>query len=420
MLDPATKRDERVNLWVKDGVIEFCEPGETQLDSDTETINADSLVAAPGFIDMSSDFGDRGYEYKEGLLNGAKAAVNGGFTDVVISPNTDPVIDNGTVIEYIKNKTFDLPVSIHCAGAVTKELKGEHITQMLEMNDHGAVYFTNADKSIPTTQVLKRAFDYASSKDLLIAEHAEDKSLADNSSMNESALSHKLGLKGFPHIAEEIIVSRDILMAEYCGNRRLHFKRISTAYSTELIREAKNRELRISAETSPHYFYFDQNKVTSFKTYYKVNPPLREKDDINALIKALKENVIEVITSDHKPAALHEKDVEFENAPYGINGMEATVGLSIDALYHKNKMELIDVVAKFTSNPRKLMKLDQVSFDKGSEAKITILDPEKEWIYSKENSLSSATNNPYEHMKIKGKPEYVINGVHLFKSVLGK
>lgn len=418
LINPDKAIDDTFNLWIKEGVIKYIGKGESSLDSDTEIINAENLVAAPGFIDMHAEIGEPGYEYKEDFISGSASAVNGGFTDIVMMPNTEPVIDNAAVIGFIKDKTKDLPVTYHIAGALTQKLEGNHIAEMLEMSDNGAVMFTNGDRSVKSSEVLKHAFDYASSKDLLISVHCEDAALTNNASMNESALSYKLGLKGYPRISEEIIVFRDIKMAEYTGNRKLHIQHISTRNSVEIIKDAKAKDLRVTCEVAPHNFILDESNIESYYTHFKVNPPLRKNDDMQALIEGLKNGTIDVIVSDHKPSALHEKDVEYELAPNGIINLETTVGLSLTYLHHNNNFDLNSLIKLFTVNPRNILGLDQVDIAEDKNAKLTILDTNAEWVVNVSKFKSKATNSPYNGFKLKGKPVYVINNNNFIKTDL--
>lgn len=417
-INPDENFDEIVNIWIKDGIIEYIGKEENKLDSNTEIVESNNLIVSPGFFDMNATVGEPGFEYKEDLKSISEAALNGGFTDILIMPNTEPVIDNATVIEYIKTKSENLDVNIHISGALTQKLEGNHISEMLEMSDHGALLFTNDLNPIQNSDVLKRAFDYIAPYDLLIATHCEDKSLTHNASMNESELSFRLGLKGNPKIAEEIEVIRNIKIADYSGNRRLHLQHITTEGSIEFIRQAKINGLRVSCEVSPQHFILDENVVSSYNSNYKMNPPLRQSNDINSIIDAIKEGIVDVIVSDHKASALHEKDVEYELAPNGIINLETAVGLSLNTLLHKHNIELQKLIELFAINPRKILNLDVPSIKAGQKAVLTFIDPNEEWVVDINKFKSKSTNTPFNNYVLKGKPKFVINNNKFIKSTL--
>lgn len=418
VINPSQNLDKRVNLYIKNGIIEHCTEDDCTVDTNAQILDGSDLVAAPGFIDIHTHLREPGFEYKETIKSGTAAAANGGFTAVVCMPNTEPPIDDITVVEYIKNKSKDLLVDVYIAGAISQKREGKLISPMLELDDAGVVMFTDDGTCVHSPEMLKRAFDYASTRDLLIAEHCEEHSLTKNFAMDECHLSIKLGLKGYPAVAEEIIVARDIALAEYCGNRRLHLQHLSTKGSIELVRNAKKKGLRVSCEVTPHHLILSRDLLESYNTNLKMNPPLRSKNDINALIEGIKDGTIDCIATDHAPHALHEKDVEFEKAPYGITGLETAMGLIINNLHHLYNISLNKIVELLSTNPRKLLKLNEIKIAKGEKANLTIFAPNEEWIVNKNNFQSISKNMPYDGMKLKGRPKFTINNGKIWSSKL--
>lgn len=415
ILNPAQKLDKRMNLWAKDGTIEYLNMDKPNLDNDTEHVDGSEMVCTPGFFDMHVHFCEPGYEYKENMKTGTQAAANGGFTGVLIMPDTDPVIDNAVVVEYIKQIAKDMLVDINISAALTKGREGTHLSPMIELYDHGVKMLTDEPASVQSPEVMRRVFDYAGTKDMLISQNCQEMSLTEDFSMNEGALSDKLGLKGYPFVAEEMIVARDILLSEYCDKRRFHVSHLSTQGSVRTVREAKKRGLRISSEVAPHYFVLDDRKISTFDTNYKVNPPLRRQRDIDAIFEGLADGTIDCIVSDHKPHALHEKEVEFEISPYGIIGLETLFGLCMTYLVHKGHIDLNTLIEKITVNPRKLLKLPQVMIEEGREANLTIVAPNENWTVDREQFKSKAQNTPFDGYPLKGKPKYAINNGQVYR-----
>jgi len=262
---------------------------------------------------------------------------------------------------------------------------------------------------VMNSEVMRRAFDFSSSRDLLISQHCEDQNLTKDFAMNESVLSYKLGLRGYPDVAEEIIVSRDLKLASYLGNRRYHVSHISTTGAINVVREAKKKGLRVSCEVTPHHFSLNQDVLVGYNTNHKMNPPLRNQEDVNTIIEALRDGTIDCIASDHAPHALHEKDVEFEKAPYGIIGLETSLGLTLTNLMHTGVLTLSQVIEKMSVNPRKILNLPAVEIKVGAKANLTIFDPNEEWIVDKKNFQSKSKNTPFDGFKLKGKPKFTIN-----------
>lgn len=416
IVDPIEQIDKTLNIWLKDGVIAYLGDSVPNIDSDTDTIDASDLVCAPGLYDMHVHLREPGFEYKETIKSGAEAAANGGFTGVLCMPNTSPVIDDTTVLNYIKDKSKDLLTDVNISATITKGEEGEQLSPMFELDDAGALLFTDDGKSIEKSEVMRRAFDYAATRDLLISQHCEEHSLTDNYAMNEGILSYKLGLKGYPSVAEEIIASRDIVLSDYCGNRRYHLQHISTKGTVRLLREAKSRGLRISAEVTPHHISLTDELLTSYDPNLKMNPPLRTQEDVDELISGLKDGTIDCIASDHAPHALHEKEVEFELAPNGIVGLETSLAVSLTYLYHTKQLTLNQIIEIMSTNPRKILKLNDIKIKQGEKANLTFFNPDKEWIVDKNNFVSKSANSPFIGNKLKGKPYCSVNNDQIYFS----
>lgn len=418
LIEPISNRDERINLWLKDGKIAHCSAEEAPQEAIAEKIDASGLVVAPGFLDIHTHLREPGQEHKETIKTGTNAAANGGFTAVVCMPNTEPAIDDITVVEYIKNKSKDLLTDVLISAAISQKREGQLLAPLLELDEAGVVMFTDDGSCVESADMLKRAFDYASTKDLLIAEHCEEHSLTKNFAMDECHLSLKLGLKGYPAVAEDVIVARDLLLAEYCGGRRIHLQHLSTANSVKFVRKAKANGSRVSCEVTPHHFTLTRDLLDSYDTNYKMNPPLRSKDDVAAILEGIADGTIDCIATDHAPHALHENDVEYEKAPCGIIGLETALGLSLTHLYHTGLIGLKRIVELLATNPRKVLNLPQLRIEVGEMANLTIFAPDEEWIVNKSNFESMARNMPYDGMKLKGKPKYAINNNKVWASKL--
>jgi dihydroorotase len=414
VVNPTQALDGIYNILINEGKIDYFGFSEINVSPEVKIIEGDDLVCAPGFFDMHVHFRDPGQTYKEDIHSGILAAANGGFTGVVCMPNTNPPIDNPTIVEYIKSKSQNAIVDVFPAAAITKNLRGESLTSMFSLHQAGVVMFTDDGHSVMNSEVMRRAFDYSATYDFLIAQHCEDVNLTENFAINEGVVSTKLGLKGYPAVAEEIILARDIMLAEYCGNRRYHAQHISTKGSVELIRKAKDKGLRVSCEVTPHHLTLDETSVEDFDSNFKMNPPLRTKSDIDALKKGLKEGVIDCIATDHAPHSSNEKDVEFEKAPNGVVGLETALGVVLTYLYHTGDLSLNKIVELMSINPRKILNLPLVVFKEGVEANMTIFSLNDEWIVDKQFFKSKSQNTPYDGYKLKGKPRFVINNNQFF------
>jgi dihydroorotase len=418
VINPQKKLDEHLNLWIKDGVIEKLQNDNIKIDNDVEVIESSHLICSPGLFDMHVHFREPGDEYKEDIKSGCAAAANGGFTGVLCMPNTTPSIDNAASVELIKGKASGNIVDVQISGTITQHREGKIISPMLELAEHGVHLFTDDGSCVLDSQVMRRAFDYATTKNLLIAQHCEDHNLTKGFSANEGWWSFKLGLKGYPSVAEEIILSRDIMLAAYNDNCRYHALHISTKGSVALVKKAKEQGIKVTSEATPHHFSLNDENLKTYSSNYKMNPPLRGKKDVEAIIEGLKSGVIDCIASDHAPHALHEKDVELESASYGIVGLETSLGLAITNLVHSGHLNFMQLIEKMSVNPRKILGLPEIAIEEGIEANLTIFNPTEDWIVDKKFFRSKSNNMPYQGMKLTGKPKYVINNNQIFESKL--
>jgi dihydroorotase len=414
VINPVQNLDSNLNILIRNGVIEYLSEEEFNTSSETKVIDGSELVCSPGLFDMHVHFREPGFTHKETLKTGIEASANGGFTGVLCMPNTNPPIDSVPLVDYIYKRCQGEIVDVYPSAGITQNLKGEKVTSMLSLSDAGALMFTDDGNCVLNSDVLRRAFDYSAPSDLLIAQHCEDTNLSANFAVNEGKFSSKLGLKGYPSVAEEIILSRDILLAMYCGNRRYHAQHISSKGSVEILRRAKSNGSRVSAEVTPHHIAITEAMLENFDTNFKMNPPLRTEEDVEALIGGLKDNTIDCIATDHAPHSLFEKDVEFEKAPNGVIGLETALGVVLTFLYHKGHLTLSQIIEKMSINPRRLLGLATIYIQEGEKANLTIFAPNEEWVVDKQYFKSKSKNSPFEGFKLKGKPKYTINNGLLY------
>ena len=401
-----------VSVLLNDGIISKI--GDLNIDEtkDAREFDFKGKILVPGLFDMHVHLREPGREDEETVITGCNSAAAGGFTGVACMPNTEPAIDTAEVVKFIKEQASKHLVDVHPVAAASVGRKGEIISPMAELVEAGAVAFSDDGGVIKTSSVLRRAFEYSNMYNTPIIEHCEDESLADGA-MNEGINSTLLGLPGLPSVAEDIIVSRDILMAEYTGGR-IHIAHISTKNSVSLVREAKKKGIRVTAEVTPHHFTLTDDSLKSYDTNFKMNPPLRTQEDVDAIIKGLKDGTIDCIASDHAPHSIEEKESEFQFAPNGIVGFETTVGLSFSELLHKNKLSIEELVKKLSINPRKILNLPIPKFEVGAVANFTILDPNLVWTVDISKFKSKSKNSPFDKRLLTGKALAVINRKRMY------
>ena len=399
--------DKETDILLSDGVITKIGRLSEDDKNNSKTFDLKGKYIAPGFLDMHVHLREPGREDEETVQSGCDSAANGGFTAVACMPNTEPAIDTAEVVSFIKKQAADHLVDVYPVAAATVGRKGELISPMAELYGAGAVAFSDDGCAIKTSGILKRALEYSSMYKVPVIEHCEDESLS-GGAMNESVNSTLLGLPPVPSVSEEIIVMRDILMAEYTGGR-IHIAHISTKKSVEMVREAKKRGVKVTAEVTPHHFTLNDDAVKTYDTNTKMNPPLRKREDVDACIKGLKDGTIDCIASDHAPHSIEEKEMEFEYAPNGIIGLETEFGLVLSELFHKKVLTLEQVVEKLSINPRKILNIPIPNFKAGETANFTIFDADEVWTADINNFKSKSINTPFDKRKINGKAAGVIN-----------
>jgi len=377
---------------------------KTRDDDHTDrVIDAKGLIVLPGLIDMHVHLREPGFEYKETISSGTLAAVKGGFTTVCCMPNTFPVNDNASVTEFIKRKASQ---EGHCTvlpiGAITKGQKGEELAEIGTMKKEGCIAFSDDGQPVMSSLIMRRALEYSKAFGVPVISHSEDLTLSEGGVMNEGLMSVTLGLKGIPAEAEQIMIFRDILLAELTGGR-LHIAHVSTEGSVNLIRYAKKRGAYLTAETCPHYFSITEEAVSGYNTNAKVNPPLRTKRDIEAIKEGLRDGTIDVIATDHAPHHRDEKMREFDMAPFGISGLETAVSLGL-RLVGEGILTMEQLVEKMTLNPAEILQINKGNLKVGSDADLVIIDTNKEFTVRSDQFVSKGKNTPFEGWMTKGRP----------------
>jgi len=403
LIDPAHHRDEITDVLIENGKISRI--GKSlKADgpkSETQIIDGTGRWVVPGFIDVHVHLREPGFEYKETIKTGTEAAAAGGFTSICCMPNTNPVNDNQSVTRMILEKARqEGRVHVHPIGAITKGSLGEELSEVGDLVEAGCVAITDDGKPVMNSEVMRRAMEYALAFDLTVIDHCEDEHLMEGGVMNEGVVSMELGLKGIPSAAEEVMVARNLILSELTG-ARLHLAHISTAGSVRLIREAKSRGVRVSAETCPHYFSLTEEAVRGYNTNAKMNPPLRTPQDRDAVKQGLKDGTIEVIATDHAPHAEDEKNREFDRAPFGIVGLETALPLTL-MLVEEGILTLEEAVAKLTVFPARVMRINRGHLGIGAEADLCLIDPEAVWTVDPARFHSKSKNTPFGGWKMKG------------------
>jgi len=412
VIDPANKIDTVLDILIENGkIIEIGNSLTTHHSPLTTIIDASDKIVVPGLIDMHVHLREPGYEYKETIKTGTEAALAGGFTSIACMPNTKPVNDNQSVTDFILDKARkEGVVNVYPVGAITKGLKGEELSEIGELKSAGVVAVTDDGKPVMNSELMRRAMEYASMFDLPVLSHCEDLHLSEGGVMNEGFASTELGLKGIPNTAEDVMTARDIALSELTG-ARLHIAHVSTRGTVNLIRDAKNRGVKVTCETAPHYFTLTEEGVRGYNTNAKMNPPLRSEDDLKAIRDGLKDGTIDVIATDHAPHEASEKDVEFDKAPFGIVGLETALPLTLK-LVEDGVISLNDAISKLTVNPAKILGINKGTLSVGSDADITIINPEEVWQINVKKFKSKGKNSPFNGWNVKGMVNTVIiNGV---------
>jgi dihydroorotase len=404
VIDPANKRDETADLYIADGKVVGSESEIKNAKSEIEEIDAKGVIVAPGLIDMHVHLREPGFSHKETIESGARAAAAGGFTTIVCMPNTSPVPDNPSTIAWIKDRASAIaPVNVLPTGAISKNLAGEELAPIGSLAQAGIVAITDDGHCIQNHEVMRRAVEYARMVGVPILDHCQDYNLVGNGVVHEGYWSTLLGLPGWPAAGEEAIVMRDILLAELCDHY-IHCQHVSTAGSVRLIREARSRGVKISGEVCPHHIALTDEAIQNFDTNYKVNPPLRSQQDVDALLDGIADGTLSILCSDHAPHADFEKEVEFDIAPFGIIGLETELGLFMDLLVHKHRrIDIARLIEMYTVEPARLLKIHAGTLSIGARADMTLIDPELEWIVRLDQFESASRNSPFNDWKLRGR-----------------
>jgi dihydroorotase len=412
VIDPAQNMDATCDVLVAEGRIEACGPrvaNEAKAD-DIQVIDCAGLVVAPGFIDVHAHLREPGREDVETIATGARAAAAGGFTAICAMPNTHPVTDNQAAVGFVvRQASLAQAARVYPIGAISIGQKGESLAEFGEMVGAGAVAVSDDGKPVASAHLMRTALEYARTFGIPVADHCEEPTLAHGGAMNEGLVSARLGLKGIPSEAEEIMAIRDILLARRTGGH-VHLCHMSTRGSVELIRWGKDRGINVTAEVCPHHISLTEDEVGNYDTNFKMNPPLRTADDVAALQEAVKDGTIDVIATDHAPHHYDEKEREFADAPNGIVGLETALSVNITWLVKSKIIDLATLVARMSTAPAKIFHLPGGSLRKGSVGDVTIFDPDADWKVDAKKFVSKGRNTPYGGRELRGKVHYTIVG----------
>lgn len=411
VIDPVSGRDEATDLLIVDGRIEKIGK-HISADSSVQIIDLKNQIVTPGLIDMHVHLREPGFEHKETIESGCMSAAAGGFTAVCCMPNTNPAIDDESVVRYVHEKgkqVCDGIVDVFPIAAATKGRQGMELAPMAELVSAGAVGFTDDGSPIASAEIMRRVLEYSSMYGVPVIQHAEEPTLTQEGAMNEGFVSTRLGIPGIPRIAEELMVSRDIILLGYVPGAKYHVAHISTMEAIERVREAKKAKMNVTCEATPHHFSLTDDAVAGFDTNTKINPPLRTADDVLKIKEALRDGTIDVIATDHAPHTIDEKEVEYSEAPFGIVGLETAVGLSVTELVDQNYLTLFQLIEKLSTNPRKILGLPAVNIAEGEQANLTLIDPAFEWTVDIQLFRSKSKNSPFHGKRLRGRVIGVMN-----------
>ncbi len=406
VIDPAAKRDRIGDLFIVDG--KFVASLSVAAKKRAKKIDATGLVACPGLVDIHVHFREPGQTHKETIATGCHCAAAGGFTTVVCMPNTSPVADNAGTIQFIKDAIKrDAVVKVLPTGCITAGMKGQALAPIGSLKRAGVVAITDDGDCVQSNELMRRALEYAKMFDLPIMDHCQDASMTVGAVMNEGKMSTRLGLRGWPHAAEDLIVSRNVILSSYTG-AHIHLQHISSAYSVQIIRRAKRRGIRITAEATPHHIALTDDSLAGYDTNFKMNPPLRTNADRREIIRGLRDGTLDCISTDHAPHTDYEKDKEFDFAPNGILGLETSLAVSLDVLVRQNKFKLSYLVDLMTRRPASLLGLPAGTLAPGAAADVCIFDPNEKWRYDAKAGFSKSRNSPWSGQILTGRVKTTI------------
>jgi dihydroorotase len=403
VIDPVNKRDEVADLLVVDGKVAPVSQLST-LNSQPDEIDAGNLIVCPGLIDMHVHLREPGFGHKETIESGARAAAAGGFTTIVCMPNTSPAADNPSTIAWIKDRAAAAAcVHVLPTGAISKNLAGEELSPIGSLAQAGIVAITDDGHCVQNHELMRRGVEYARMVGLPVLDHCQDYNLVGNGVVHEGYWSTLLGLPGWPAAGEQAIIMRNILLAELCDHH-IHCQHVTTTGSVRLLREARSRGVKVSGEVCPHHIALTDEAIQNFDTNYKMNPPLRSRADVDALLEGIADGTLSILCSDHAPHADFEKEVEFDAAPFGIIGLETELGLFFDLLVHKHrKINIVRLIKMYTVEPARLLRINAGTLSIGARADVTLIDPDLEWTVRIDRFESASRNSPFADWKLRGR-----------------
>ncbi|MGZ4819802.1 MAG: dihydroorotase, partial [Terriglobales bacterium] len=411
LIDPAARVDAPMDVLLKDGRVAEVAPPNKIRGAAEEKFDARGLLVAPGFIDLHVHLREPGQGHKETIVTGTAAAAVGGFTSVCTMPNTAPVVDSAEWVEWLQQPERAAVVNVFPIAAATRGSKGAVLTDFRALQRAGAIAVTDDGKPILEDAIMREALVLGGELNLPVVQHAEDTRMTENCSMHAGARSFRLGLRGMTAAAEASVVERDVHLAMQIPNARLHVAHLSTADALKGVRRGKRAKARVTCEVTPHHFTLTDEDMRDYDSNYKMNPPLRAASDLEAILVALADGTVDAITTDHAPHALHEKQMEFERAAFGITGLETALGLAITKLHREKRIPLARVVELFTAGPARCFDLrGRGSLARGSVADVTIFDPKKKWTFEAVKSLSKSRNTPFDGWQLQGKVVATIVG----------
>ena len=414
VIDPANDREGIGDVFIKDGlIVDKLSDAEK---AEASHFDAKGLVVAPGLVDIHVHFREPGQTHKEDIASGSRAAAAGGYTSVVCMPNTSPVCDNAGTLERINNSIEkEAVIHVYTTGCLTIGMKGEALAPTGQLKQAGIVAVTDDGLCIQNNEIMRRAVEYATLHHLPIMDHCQDGSLTENAVMHEGEVSLKLGLKGWPRAAEDIIVARNIILSELTG-ARIHMQHVSSYHSVELLRNAKARGINVTGEASPHHIEFTDSCIGDYNTLFKMNPPLSTEKDRLALIEGLKDGTLDCIATDHAPHSPTEKDCEFDKAPFGIIGLENALASTLETLYHSKELSLKEVVALMTHKGAEICDLPAGTLSVGASGDVCIFDPDQKWTVDAEAFKSKSRNCPWNGRTLRGQVKATfVDGKEIFR-----
>lgn len=413
VIDPASKRDAVGDLFISNGKIVASLSAEEQ--KKAKKIDASGLVACPGLVDIHVHFREPGQMHKETIETGSRAAAAGGFTSVVCMPNTSPVADTAGTIQQIKDSIARTAcVKVYPTGCITVGMKGQALAPIGSLKRAGVIAITDDGDCVQSNELMRRACEYAKMFDLPVMDHCQDHSMTVGAVMNEGVVSTRLGLRGWPNAAEDIIVSRNVILATYTG-AHIHMQHVSSRNAVEILRRAKARGVSVSGEATPHHIALTDEALGTYDTHFKMNPPLRTEEDRLAIIEGLRDGTLDILATDHAPHTDYEKDKEFDYAPNGILGLETALAVSLDVLVRQNKFKLSHVIDLLTRKPAQIVKLEAGTLAEGAPADVCLFDPDEKWVYDAKAGFSKSSNSPWHGQTLRGRVKTtIVNGKVVF------